>query len=195
MNRFSLTIDQFGSFTATSTRRAEHAACDDSLELQRLQHAATGDSLALSQLYDRHAPALYRVLTTILSSHEDAEDALQETFLKLLDGKMHGAQNVRAYLFASARHIALDVLRRRKREKTHAVEIDETTQKSSDDLWHLLQALPLEQREVVALKVFEEMTFAEIARVVKTSPNTVASRYRYGIEKLRQMLREEENDA
>lgn len=55
-------------------------------------------------------------------------------------------------------------------------------------MWHL----PVEQREVIALKVWEEMTFAQIAAIVKASPNTVASRYRYGIEKLRGWLQEED---
>ncbi len=164
------------------------------VEGQCLQRAANGDPLALSQLYDWYAPALHRVLVAILSSPEDAEDALQETFLKLMDGKMGRAQNVRAYLFTSARHIALDILRRRKREQNHVEETVETVQSASDDLQMLLQLLPLEQREVIALKVFEEMTFAEIAQVVKTRPNTIASRYRYGIEKLRQWLREENDD-
>lgn len=108
---------------------------------------------------------------------------------------MKRAQDVRAYLFTTARHIALDILRRRKREQKHAETTEESVQNPNDDLQSLMQTLPLEQREVVALKVFQEMTFAEIAVVVRASPNTVASRYRYGIEKLRQLLREEENDV
>lgn len=109
---------------------------------------------------------------------------------------MSRAQNTKAYLFSSARHVALDILRRRKREQNH---VDETVEPSTSDVNHdlqnLLRRLPMEQREVVALKVFQEMTFAEIAVVVKARPNTVASRYRYGLEKLRQWLREEDNNG
>jgi RNA polymerase sigma-70 factor (ECF subfamily) len=64
----------------------------------------------------------------------------------------------------------------------------------STNLQELLARLPREQREVVALKVWEEMTFAEIAQVVKASPNTVASRYRYGIEKLRDWWGKDEDE-
>ncbi len=53
--------------------------------------------------------------------------------------------------------------------------------------------LPTEQREVLVLKVFEEMTFKEIAETVGASINTVTSRYRYGIAKLRQTLKENGN--
>ncbi|MBV9468194.1 MAG: hypothetical protein JOZ57_02980, partial [Abitibacteriaceae bacterium] len=55
----------------------------------------------------------------------------------------------------------------------------------------LLQQLPIEQREVIALKVAENLTFAEIAALLKISPNTAASRYRYGIERLRSWWQEE----
>jgi RNA polymerase sigma-70 factor (ECF subfamily) len=51
-----------------------------------------------------------------------------------------------------------------------------------------LAALPLEQREVIALKVDAGLTFAEIAEVTGVSPNTAASRYRYALEKLREHL-------
>lgn len=192
INRFSLTFVQLGAIHSVQTRRVEKR--DETFELQQLQRAAAGDAQAISLLHDAHAPALHRVLTAILNNSEDAEDALQETFLKLLDGKMRGAQNVRAYLLSSARHVALDMLRRRKREQKYVIEIDEATPDFPNDVLHLLQLLPREQREVVALKVFEEMTFAEIARVVKSSPNTAASRYRYAMEKLRQMLREDNDE-
>jgi RNA polymerase sigma-70 factor (ECF subfamily) len=57
-----------------------------------------------------------------------------------------------------------------------------------EELCQAIQGLPPEQREVVILKVYEQMTFLEIARVVKASANTVASRYRYAMKRLRDML-------
>jgi len=53
--------------------------------------------------------------------------------------------------------------------------------------------LPIEQREVVALKVFDGMTFEEIAKTIGVSVNTAASRYRYGVERLRRILEEDGN--
>ncbi len=200
-----MTIEQFGAWTSDSSPHCATKADDatravdaerQTVERQLVQRAAEGDSDALAKLYDLYAPELHRVLLAILSSPEDAEDALQETFVKLLDGRMSRAQNTKAYLFSSARHVALDILRCRKREQNH---VDETVEPSTSDFNHdlqnLLRRLPMEQREVVALKVFQEMTFAEIAVVVKARPNTVASRYRYGLEKLRQWLREEDNNG
>ena len=52
-------------------------------------------------------------------------------------------------------------------------------------------ALPIEQREVIALKIDGDLTFAEIAAVIGISANTAASRYRYALEKLRAALAKE----
>ena len=52
-----------------------------------------------------------------------------------------------------------------------------------------VDGLPEEQREVVVLKIFEEMTFEEISQLMRISQNTVASRYRYAIEKLRKNMK------
>ena len=162
-----------------------------------LQRIENGDEMALGELYDYYAPNLYRVLLAILHSPEDAEDALQEVFLRVAKGRMKRARDVRTYLHTCARHLALDILRRRKREQLwqeSETECEVAAPENNSDLQVLLQHLPVEQREVIALKVWEEMTFAQIAPIVRASPNTVASRYRYGIEKLRALLQEEDDE-
>lgn len=166
-----------------------------------------GEALALAQLYDAHGPGLFRLLVAMLGSRADAEDALQETFVKLAArgsreallpflGALGRVRDWRAYLLASARNEALSVLRRRGRESQMDTDEaweqlpDERAQAASGSLeahdWpRLLRRLPLEQREVVVLKVWEQMTFAQIALVVGVSPNTAMSRYRYAIARLR----------
>ena len=57
-----------------------------------------------------------------------------------------------------------------------------------EELAQALTELPEQQRTVVVLKVYEEMTFAEIAAALRISPNTAASRYRYGLEKLKDQM-------
>ncbi|HLK60974.1 MAG TPA: RNA polymerase sigma factor, partial [Chthonomonadaceae bacterium] len=164
-------------------------------EVEWRQRLAQGDLEVVALLYDHYAAALYRVLTAILGTTADAEDALQEVFVRLAQGRANRVQNLRPYLFAAARHEACNILRRKRRERPleeaerPAPPVD-TTQ--AGEMQRLLLRLPLEQREVIAMKVYEEMTFAEIATIVKASPNTVASRYRYGIERLRGWVQEEE---
>jgi len=156
----------------------------------------------VAAVYDRYASSLYRLLMALLGRAEDAEDALQEVFLKIAARRFPQVRDVRAYLFQMARHQAIDMLRRRQRETRWMENCaeDQMPQVRMDvpslnhDWQRLLARLPLEQREIIALKIWEEMTFAEIADVVKAPPNTVASRYRYGIERLRKWCEEEEND-
>jgi RNA polymerase sigma-70 factor (ECF subfamily) len=164
---------------------------------QRLQ-AGDGDVVGL--IYDRHAPALYRLLCGLLGNAADAEDALQEVFLRLVSGRTGRVRDLRAYLTVAARNQALTCLRKRGRETNiddaqweSTVENKAQTFANENDWQALLTRLPLEQREVIVLKVWQGLTFAEIAPIVKASPNTVMSRYRYGIEKLRVWCGEEDH--
>lgn len=184
--------------TQPLARTADDAEAYDAELVRRL---AAGEPDALGQAYDFYAASLYRVLQALLGSPTDAEDALQEVFVKIATGRVSQVRDLRAYLFVAARHEALTMLRRRKREgQLDAGEIPARIAprggfEQAADWQALLALLPLEQREVIALKVWEQLTFAEIAAIVKASPNTVMSRYRYGIERLRVWCREEDADG
>jgi len=136
----------------------------------------------------------------MLRSKEMAEDILQSIFLKLA-GHQEGLSNIRkprSYLFSMARNEAMDILRKRKREKDYYKGKSgyEIFQKkfnsiSNEEVKFLNKAvaeLPVEQREIIVMKIFGEMRFREIARIFNISLNTVASRYRYGLEKIRDKL-------
>ncbi|OFX14549.1 MAG: hypothetical protein A2Z18_01625 [Armatimonadetes bacterium RBG_16_58_9] len=123
---------------------------------------------------------------------------MQEVFARLARGRrpLAKVKNVRAYLFSATRNAANDILRSKLRRgcvqeracadfRTHLATRDDESAAESLTLCRALAELPLEQREVLVLKVFDEMTFKEIANTIGASINTVASRYRYGIEKLR----------
>jgi RNA polymerase sigma-70 factor (ECF subfamily) len=166
-------------------------------EAELIRRAADGDGEAIGAIYDRYALSLHRVLTAILGSSVDSEDALQEIFVKLVHGRGRRIRDLRAYLFTAARHEAYSMLRRRWRERPlEDTDLYSAVAPPTDEVhWQaLLHRLPPEQREVIAMKVYEEMTFAEIAAIVHASANTVASRYRYGIARLRAWVREENED-
>ncbi|MDQ3812670.1 MAG: RNA polymerase sigma factor [Armatimonadota bacterium] len=195
-----MTIDlSLPSSVLRAAARASNAVAAAERELAR--RVAEGDPDAVALLYDRYAPSLHRLLVALLGSAADAEDALQEVFVRLVSGRIGQVRDLRAYLFTAARHEAYSTLRRRRREeslKATAVEAHAASVAVAPDgldWMGLLQRLPVEQREVIALKVFEDLTFAEIAALVKASPNTVASRYRYGIEQLRAWCAEEEDNG
>jgi RNA polymerase sigma-70 factor (ECF subfamily) len=156
----------------------------------------SGDMTALEEVYDLFATAIYRQALAVVSAPSDAEDVLQEVFLKLIRRKGPPIQELKAYLMTAARNEGCSLLRRRRREVSGSDEevvfpdpfVMHRTVGTREELCQAIQGLPPEQREVVILKVYEQMTFLEIARVVKASANTVASRYRYAMKRLRDLL-------
>jgi len=173
------------------------SCAEDSVETDR--PAARRACASLAELYDEHARAVYRLLLAILGSAEDAQDAMSEVFLKAARQDWRRVRNPRAYLLASARHQAISMLRRRKRERPVAPSDIRFFDAGNLDPEHValahrveaaLRELPPEQREVVVLKVYEGLTFAEIAAITRARLNTVASRYRYAVERLRRALKE-----
>jgi RNA polymerase sigma-70 factor, ECF subfamily len=167
-----------------------------------IQDLAEGREDAFAALYDRFGKTLYRTALTLLGSPSDAEDAVQEVFVGLVRarGALSKVDNLRAYLFASLRHAACrqSAYHKAERQMTprdladifkvepHGLDADRDAR-----LERAVLNLPLEQRELVALKVDAGLTFAEIAGCLGISANTAASRYRYALEKLRAALMEE----
>lgn len=163
--------------------------------------AETGQA-SLEHLYDQYAHALFRYALALVGSPEDAEDAVQEVFVRIAgeQKRSESIANVKAYLFAATRNAAYSILRSRRRryelEQAVCAEREtwatgECTQSGESTLLRQAFAqLPTEQREVLVLKILDGMTFKEIAQMVGASINTVGSRYRYGIERLRQALKE-----
>ena len=159
----------------------------------------------LEGLYRDHAPALFRFLIRLTGHEADTRDVLQEIFIRLAKSPhlLDGVAAPRSYLFRMAHRLVID---RHRREKTRQHYDDRAYRErgetftrpepmADDAAWmqkslaSSLDALPPEQKAVVVLKVWEEMTFAEIAGILDISANTAASRCRYALDKLRDELR------
>src|SRR6266851_3754704 len=148
----------------------------------------------IGELYDRFAAALYRYALMILADPTAAADVVQQVFVALL--RLDRAiESDEGYLRRAVRNECYSALRRRQRDPGAPSEPLLEAIAAADDrpdlriaIERAMLTLPAEQREVVHLKVFEGMTFQEIADLCGESINTVASRYRYGIEKLRDQL-------
>jgi RNA polymerase sigma-70 factor (ECF subfamily) len=162
-----------------------------------------GAPINLEQLYDDHAQALFAFLLNLTRNEAETRDLLQEIFIKLAKQPtlLQGVREERAFLIRMAHNLALDQMRRRAtRSKNHeefAAEVSSVFETSRDsdeqsfraELATALSELPPEQRAVVHLKLWEGLTFERIAETLDISQNTAASRYRYGIDKLRERLR------
>ncbi len=157
----------------------------------------------LRHLYDEHADSLFGFVLNLTRNEADTRDVLQELFLKLASRPEQLAivREPRAWLLRLAHNLAIDALRRRTGNDravaraaaepaplfAPATNPDEASFRAA--LAGALAELPAEQRAVVHLKLWEDLTFAEIADALGIPPNTAASRYRYGIDKLQTLLR------
>jgi len=150
---------------------------------------------SVKALYEQHGAALAAYGCCCGLDFASAEDAVQQVFLKLLQGSFGEVQTPIPYLYRAVRNASSNQRRDRRRETeisegepwfTHAT----ANRVEVLSLQTALRELPEEQRETVFLRVWSGMTLQEIAEAMGTPLNTVASRYRYALEKLRDRLRE-----
>lgn len=175
-------LDKFQSWRRLSTKDPEPV----------MENVATDEDWRVC--FAEAAPGLVLFARQFVRSIADAEDIVQEAFVRFWR-KQHSIQN-RALLFATVRSISLDLLRRdarrARREATAVLDSAESTEPQfnfADDnqqqLAVAIDRLPAEQREVLVMKIWNELTFADIASVLGISQNTAASRYRYALAALK----------
>lgn len=170
--------------------------------------AQSGESRAYRELMSLYQNAFYGLARRYAQSHEDADDVLQEAFIKVFQN-LNGLTRPEAF-FPWARRIivntALDHIRRRRRGAESEMPATEIAGADSQDdrlespdrrverrefylkLERALRALPPRQQEIVTLHDIEGLTTEEIARQCGCPPATVRSNLFYGREKLRRLL-------
>jgi len=178
-------------------------AIERSLFSSQIRHCAEQlkrgqTSLALGRLYDLSAARLVRYACTLTRNQHDAEDALQAAMVRLTlyPQGLAEAWHPWAYFLKVVRNEALKIIRRRKFAQFFVgwsnLGADDPLNLEEDDTRRLVQAalqqLPPAQAEVIVLKIWEQMTFEEIGEVLGESINTVASRYRYALQRLSRVL-------
>jgi len=160
---------------------------------------AQNDPAAVDLMWGRYANDLFAYLLVVLCSRHDAEDLLQTVFVRIVQKRhrLAKARRLDAYVYKIARNEVSSFISRRKRErKIEAVNeswlVAPENYQESNELTEQLQTalarLPRQQREVIVMKIYRQKTFLEISRLLGLSQNTVASRYRYGLEKLQKLL-------
>jgi RNA polymerase sigma-70 factor (ECF subfamily) len=165
-----------------------------------IKRSAKSRSDEVRKWYEEFGPALVAYASSVLGDRSSSEDALQQVFLKLLKGDIEVPTPAKPYLFRAVRNTALSHIGRSSRNVPLEKEGETGTTREqwfeapvelgywSAKLENAVQELPLEQREVLVMKIWGEMTFNEIATVLDISMSTVASRYRYAIAKLRELM-------
>lgn len=170
-----------------------------------------GDKTGLKDIYEAYVGYIYRIVYEVLRSRENAEDVTSEFFIRLWDraGQFKPGGGHRGYLAVMARNLAIDFLRKHKREELTALLQDIEAQPEeereggsrfyqeppeSDVEKAVIQEMSVEEalstlkpaeRQIVSLKVLGDLTFREIAKALGIPLGTVTWKYQNAIKKLR----------
>jgi RNA polymerase sigma factor (sigma-70 family) len=172
-----------------------------------------GDEKAFEVLLTRHKAKIYTQIYLFVKDTALAEDIFQEVFIKIIDTLRKGKYNHEGKFLQWALRISynmcVDNFRRTKRRpkvsQTETFDIFDVL-KSGDDnaeelimksqthqkIRSLVDALPPEQREVVILRHYADMSFKEISQLTRVSINTALGRMRYALINIRKMIEERE---
>jgi RNA polymerase sigma-70 factor (ECF subfamily) len=188
---------------------------DDSDESLMLRYR-DGDVRAFELLVTRHRKALFNFILRFVRDTAAAEDVTQETFLRLVKGADAYERQAKftTWLYTIARNLCVDAARRGKHRKAASLDAPLSDEDGAASLLDLvpdtgagvdrqaqsrelavrlrqaIEALPDEQREIFLLREVADLQFNEIANVIGCPENTVKSRMRYALEKLREALEE-----
>ncbi|HEX8650261.1 MAG TPA: RNA polymerase sigma factor [Pyrinomonadaceae bacterium] len=170
-----------------------------------LKRASRGDEAAFLLLYERHRDAVYRFAYRLLGSVALAEDVTHDCFLSLIKQPERfdpgRAVQLRTYLYAAARNLAMKHFRRQGHEaaveeireeprvpEAHAPLRKLLDEELSTEVRRAINELPPLQREALILFEYEELTLAEVARVVGADTGTVKARLHRARQRLKRSL-------
>ena len=166
---------------------------DEKVFKSKFAEMLTGDRSAFTDIYNELKTPVFTVIFRMVQNRADAEDVMQELFLRLLrHGKDDGIKNPRAYVYMTARNMAIDSLRKKGFEEL-SEDIPDNTDGESDscckmDIETALSKLNVKEREIVSLHLNAGLKFKEIAAIQNIPLGTALFRYNSAIKKLRRLL-------
>lgn len=174
---------------------------------------AAGNNAAFDLLLNRHKNKLYNYILSIVKDEDQADDIFQDTFVKAIttirQGRYSDQGKFGAWISRIARNLVIDTFRQDKAEASVSTddtnydilnrrELSEGTVEDllidlqiEDDIRKLVEELPEEQRKVLKMRYYKDLSFKEIANLTGVSINTALGRMRYAILNLRRMAREQ----
>lgn len=183
----------------------ENTLTDEEL-LPKLRNPETR-SFAFHQMVEAYGERVYRHIRKIVVSHDDADDLVQETFIKVWNNldKFRADSKLYTWIYRIATNEALQFLKKKKRvffvpvkdvSKELSRKLEADPQLSGDRIQLKLQkailTLPEKQRVVFNMRYFEEMTYKDIAEVLGTSVGALKASYHHARKKIEDCLSEEE---
>lgn len=180
---------------------------------QLIQLYLDGDERSFEELLNRHQQKIYTSIYLFVKDQNQAEDIFQEVFIKIIDtlrkGKYNHEGKFSQWAMRIAYNLCVDYFRRSKRrpqvQPTEEFDIFEVLRLADDNVEQrimqsqthekvrkLVDMLPPEQREVVILRHYADMSFKEIAKLTRVSINTALGRMRYALINIRKLMEEKQ---
>ena len=180
---------------------------------QLIYNYLQGDERAFEELLNRHQQKIYTSIYLFVKDQSLAEDIFQEVFIKIIDtlrkGKYNHEGKFSQWAMRIAYNLCVDYFRRAKRRPQvqpteefdifDVLKLDEDNaeqriirSQTHDKVRRLVDQLPPEQREVVILRHYADMSFKEIAKLTRVSINTALGRMRYALINIRKMVEEKQ---
>ncbi|MDW8060534.1 MAG: sigma-70 family RNA polymerase sigma factor [Thermomicrobium sp.] len=196
-------------------RRSQDVTAETLTDEQLVERLVSGDLQALEALYDRYARPVYSLAVRMLGDPAEAEELLQETFVRLWQQAFRYEArrgSFGSWLMSIAHNLAVDALRHRSRRPQRADFVDAATLPlpSVDERAIALEAaeaselrervrravaqLPEPQRQAIELAFFAGLTHSEIAAVLGEPIGTIKTRIRLAMQKLQLLLRDHESE-
>jgi RNA polymerase sigma-70 factor (ECF subfamily) len=167
-----------------------------------IQRVLEGDVESFSRLVDRHYARCARVALRILGNREDAEEAIQDAFLRAYKalGDYEDRERFSAWLSRILVNQCRTVLARTKRRDALFADLDLqrlafiSSMESDDAVWpeleHVLDRLPADQREAIVLKYADDLTYEEMSRITGAGESALKMRVQRAFARLRALLQE-----
>lgn len=173
----------------------------------------TGDESSLEKLIVRHQKKVFTSILLLVKDKELAEDLFQETFIKVINtlrsGNYHEEGKFLPWVVRIGHNLVIDYFRKQKRmpmvRDTDEYSIMDTLKLTDDnvedkmiitqihtEIRQLIEFLPLDQREVVIMRHYADMSFKEIAETTNVSINTSLGRMRYALINLRKLIKDKQ---
>ena len=170
-----------------------------------------GDEAALKTLILRHQKKVFSYILLSVKNRELAEDIFQDTFIKVINTLRAGAYKEEGkfvqWVMRIAKNLKIDYYRKMQRMPAvetngefdifdfvygnePSIEQKMITEQIHRDARHLLQYLPKEQREVLEMRIYQDISFKDIAELTHVSINTALGRMRYALINLRKLIQE-----
>lgn len=167
-----------------------------------IQRVLSGDVEAYAQLVDRHHERCERIALRILGNREDAEEAIQDAFVRAFRalGDYEERERFSAWLTRILVNQCRTILVRTSRRETVFPDLDPRTLDfavdalTADGAWpdleHALAQLPVEQREAIVLKYADDLTYEEMSRITGAGESALKMRIQRAFARLRVILQE-----